>query len=164
MDSFSLLFTKPIELEYLNQRFDFNISPNHFIEWLKLEGEKVTGDYKMDVSSMCEYSCLYICMMLHDKPLIGDMRVYCGQFGFWGHWWIGYKVNGCEYFIDLTLQQFNPLAPKLAITKAMNERVSGGYSYLSDGVTMNDYIEENRAFMFYANPQTMQPPPISFLR
>jgi len=157
-DSFSLLFSTPKEIEFVDMKFDFELSTDHFIEWLKAEGEEVIGDYKIDVSSMCEYSCLYASMMLSDKELKGDMKIYYGKFGFWGHYWLGYTINGEEYFIDLTLQQFNQNAPKLAISKASNERVSGNYSSLSDGEPIKNYLERQRAFMFYTNPKTMEKP------
>ncbi|MCC6447955.1 MAG: hypothetical protein IT215_04655 [Chitinophagaceae bacterium] len=72
------------------------------------------------------------------------------------------SAAGCfieqEYFIDLTLQQFNPKAPKLSISKASNERVSGSYSSLSEGEPIKGYLERQRAFVFYTNPKTMQKP------
>ena len=157
-DSFSLLFSTPKEIEFVDVKFDFELSTDHFIEWLKAEGEEVIGDYKIDVSSMCEYSCLYASMMLSDKELKGDMKIYYGKFGFWEHYWLGYTFNGQEYFIDLTLQQFNQNSPKLAVSKASNERVSGSYSSLSDGEPIKDYLERQRAFMFYTNPKTMEKP------
>ena len=157
-DSFSLLFSKPKEIQFIDMKFDFELSPDHFIEWLKAEGEEVIGDYKIDVYSMCEYSCLYASMMLSDKQLKGDMKIYYGKFVFWEHYWLGYTFNGQEYFIDLTLQQFNENAPKLAISKAINERVSGSYSSLSEGEPIKDYLERQRAFMFYTNPKTMEKP------
>jgi hypothetical protein len=164
VSSFDLLFSKPKELNYINKDFDFEISPAKFIEWLKLEGEEVINDYKIDCSSMCEYSCLYIGMLLNNVELKGEMVVYYGKFGFWEHYWIGYKIDGEEYFIDLTLQQFVSDAPKLSITKFSNERVSGSYSSLSDGEPIKDYIERQRAFMFYSNPITMLAPVIYWNR
>jgi hypothetical protein len=158
-NSFGLLFSEPRHIDFLDLKFDFEISPDHFIEWLKKEGEDIIGDYKTDVSSMCEYSCLYIAMMLSDCKLAGDMKIYYGKFGFWEHYWIGYLYNGEEYFIDLTLQQFNPGAPKLAISKAYNRRESGSYSSLSDGEPIKDYLDRQMAFMFYTNPKTMEQPP-----
>jgi hypothetical protein len=155
MDNFGLLFAQPKQIEFLDIKFDFEISPEHFIEWLKAEGEEVIGDYKIDVTAMCEYSCLYIAMMLSEHKLKGDMKIYYGKFGFWEHYWIGYTYNDQEYFIDLTLQQFNPNAPKFAISKAINERVSGSYSSLSDGMPIKEYLEDIRAFMFYIDPRTI---------
>ncbi len=159
--SFDLLFGKPKEINFLDVSFDFKIDPIHFMEWLKLEGEDLTGEYATDCSSMCEYSCLYIAMMFHDKELKGDMKIYYGNFGFWEHYWIGYLVDGAEYFIDLTLKQFCRHAPKLSITKASNESVAGSYSYLSEGESLKDYVIRQKAFMLYANPITMEKPPIN---
>ena len=157
-DSISLLFSPPKEIEFLDIKFDFELSADHFIEWLKVEDMEVVGNYKIDVSSMCEYSCLYVFMMLSDAKLKGDMKIYYGKFGFWEHYWLGYTLDNQEYFIDLTLQQFNENAPKIAISKASNERVSGSYSYLSDGEPIQEYLERQEAFKFYTNPKTMQKP------
>lgn len=158
IDNYSLLFSKSKEIEFLDIKFDFDLSPDHFIEWLKAEGETIIDDYKIDVGSMCEYSCLYVSMMLAGKKLQGDLKIYYGKFGFWEHYWLGYIFNGEEYFIDLTLQQFNPNAPKIAISKAMNERVGGSYSSLSEGEPIKEYMERQKAFMFYTNPKTMKRP------
>jgi hypothetical protein len=156
--SFDLLFSPPKEIEFLDKKFDFEINPDHFIEWLKKEEQEVTGDYKIDVSTMCEYSCLYVGMMLHDTTLQGEMKIHYGKFGFWEHYWLGYTFEGQEYFIDLTLRQFNQNAPKLAISKAINERVAGCYSSLSEGTSIEEYIQSKRAFEFYTNPKTMEKP------
>ena len=110
-----------------NIKFDFSINPDKFIQWLKTTGEDVVGDYKMDVSSMCEYACLYVAKILKNKKLKGKLFIYCGSFGFWEHYWIGYIFNNQEYFIDLTLKQFISYAPKLAISKASKNK--NGYSY-----------------------------------
>lgn len=157
-DSFSILFSEPKEIEFLDIKFDFELSADHFIEWLKAEGEDIIGDYKVDVSSMCEYSCLYTAMMLSEVELKGDLKIYYGNFGFCGHYWLGYTFNDEMYFIDLTLQQFNPNAPKIAITKPSNARIFGNYSWLSEGEPIKDYLERQRAFMFYTNPKTMEKP------
>ena len=158
--SFDLLFQEPKELTFIDKQFDFEVSPNKFIEWLKADKIEIVGNYAIDCGSMCEYACLYIGMLLYGKKLKGEMVVYYGNFGFWEHYWIGYKVEEKEYFIDLTLCQFVKNAPKLAITNYTNERVSGCYSFLSDGEPIKDYIKRQRAFMFYTNPITMKPPPI----
>lgn len=160
MNGMDLLFGKPREISFLDIQFDFELSPEHFMKWLELDGEEVTGDYKWDCNSMCEYACLFVAMLFHDKKLKGELKIYYGKFGFWEHYWIGYLIDGQEYFIDLTLKQFIEDAPELAITKATNERVSGSYSYLSDGETLKEYIEQQRAFQFYCDPVTMTKPPI----
>jgi hypothetical protein len=157
-NSIDLLLAKPKEIKFIDMEFDFEINPDHFIEWLRMEKEELTGDYKVDVTSMCEYSCLYVAMLLQDKKLQSVPKIYYGKFGFFEHYWIGYVFNGQEYFIDLTLKQFNADAPKLAITIAMNEGVAGSYSSLSDGEPINEYIEKKEAFRFYTNPSTMIKP------
>ena len=109
---------KDIEIEYLDKKFDFKISPDKFLEWLESVGQEVTGDYGWDVASMCEYSCLYICQLLYNKKLKGELTVCLGNFGFGEHYWMQYEIDGEKYYIDLTLQQFRGEAPRLAITKA----------------------------------------------
>lgn len=157
MDGMDLLFGTPSPITFLKKKFDFRISPRRFMKWLKAEGEEVTGNYIADCGSMCEYACLYVSMLLHEKKLKGKLVIYYGKFGFWEHYWLGYTIDGEEYFIDLTLKQFISNAPKLAVTKAVNERVAGSYSYLSEGTPIAEYIEEKEAFRFYINPHTMKP-------
>lgn len=161
-DNFDLFFGKPKKLNFLSKKFDFELDPYHFMKWLSIETEeKLTGNYIYDCSSMCEYSCLYSAMMLYDKNLKGELKIYYGRFGGWEHYWLGYKINEIEYFIDLTLKQFIKDAPMLAITLSENNEVPGGYSYLSDGYTIDEYIQEKRAFDFYTNPKTFEPPKIN---
>ena len=161
MNSFDLLFSEPEKVEYLNKKFDFDIDPDKFMEWLSHEEEDdLTGDYRYDCSSMCEYSCLYISMLLYHKELKGDMRIYSGYFGFWEHYWIGYVIDGVEYFIDLTLKQFISDAPKLAISKRSNTKK--GYSFYENIIPtpIKKYVESKKAFDFHYNPVTMEEPPI----
>lgn len=160
MDNAQLLFGEPKEMVFINPKLDFELSPEHFIKWLELEGMDITGDYGFDVCSMCEYACLYIGMMFYKKKLKGELKIYYGKLGFWEHYWVGYFVNGKEYFIDLTLKQFIKDAPELSISEARNERVPGQYSYLSEGTPLSEYVEGQRAFEFYHNPITMQEPPL----
>ena len=155
----------PTDMEYINPDFDLGLDPDHFIAWLSAEAEKdkymeaPTGDYKTDVASMCEYSCLYVAMKLILDNFEGDMKILCGKFGFWEHYWLQYTYKGEKYFIDLTLQQFIPTAPKLAITKAKD--VKNGYTdfecdYVDYSQTIEDYCKEKRAFMFYTLPQSVK--------
>ena len=122
-----------------NIKFDFSINPKKFIAWLKEIGEDVIGDYKIDVVSMCEFSCLYIAKVLKDKKLKGKLVIHYGSFGFWEHYWIGYIFNNQEYFIDLTLKQFMLNAPCLAISKASKNK--HGYSYEDDGEDLYEHFE-----------------------
>jgi len=156
-----LLFGKPIDKEYLDVEFDFTLDPDHFMSWLALQDdiEKQTGNYQVDCCSMCEYSILYISMLLHDRELAGELEIMYGNFGFWEHYWVRYNYKGEQYYIDLTLQQFDPTAPRLAISKATNNKVAGEYNhYVVDGELMVDYIERQRAFMFYPDPKDLKKP------
>jgi hypothetical protein len=148
----SLLFTPFKKVKFIDKNFDLIIDPKHFLKWLEAEGEDVVNDdYKQSVSSMCEYSCLYLAMLFHDKELKGTLRIYNGNFGFWSHFWMGYTFEGVEYFIDLTLMQFVDSAPKLAISLADNDRT--GYCYEEEYIQdIYQYVQEKRAFQFYKNP------------
>lgn len=158
MDNMELLFGKPKELTFIRRRFDFTITPESFIKWLKVEDEDITGNYAYDVTSMCEYACLYVSMLFYKYKLKGEMKIYYGKFGFFEHYWVGYLIDGKEYFLDLTLKQFVKDAPELAIINAHNERIAGMYSYLSEGEPINEYVERQRAFEFYAHPVTLKRP------
>lgn len=151
-----LLFGKPFEgLEFVDLELDFEIDPDHFMRWLEMENdEENTGDYAMDCASMCEYSCLFICMLLNGKKLQGKLEMVCGQFGFWEHYWMQYTLAGEVYFIDLTLKQFKLEAPKLSIVKAINKRVSGCYNFWDDipHTKPKDYLREKNAFVYYNDP------------
>jgi len=153
--SFDLLFAPHKKIDYIKKDFDFKINPSHFLRWLKAEGEEVIrGNYKLSVSSMCEYSCLYIAMMLSDKQLQSRPKIYSGNFGFFDHYWIGYVFDGQEYFIDLTLMQFVDDAPKLAISLPINEKT--GYRYDEEfAKPIDEYLMEKRAFQFYIDPRTI---------
>ena len=158
--SFDLLFGKPEEIEFLEKEFDFKLDPGHFIEWLAKEGEDITGEYARDVSSMCEFSCLYTAMMLKDRKLKGELRIHYGSFGFFEHYWMGYTYEGREYFIDLTLQQFCKSAPKLAVSLASNKKAAGSYhSHDARGQGIKEYLKRNKAFRRHTNPFTMVTPP-----
>ena len=157
-----MLFGTPNEKEYLDVEFDFTLDPDHFMKWLGECDELVddlTGDYKYDCGSMCEYAILYISMLLHDKELEGELEIMYGNVGFWEHYWMRYKFRGESYHIDLTMMQFDPEAPKLAISKAVNNKVSGEYNHIDDdGELMVDYIERQRAYMFYPDPVNLKKP------
>lgn len=152
----SLLFSAFKKVDFLDKDFDFKIDPEHFIKWLEAEGEEVNkDDYRLSVSSMCEYSCLYLAMLFHDKNLKGTLRIYNGNFGFWSHFWMGYTYEGVEYFIDLTLAQFVESAPKLSISVADNDEK--GYCYDEEYIKyINQYLKEKKAFDYYKNPNEIK--------
>jgi len=149
----------PTDMEYLEPDLPFDIDADHFIEWLQAEDLGEGDTYQEQVSSMCEYSCLYIAMKLILDGFKGDMKIHCGKFGFWEHYWLEYNHNGEKLFIDLTLQQFIPTAPRLAITKAHENRT--GYTghieeYVDYSQSIEEYCKEKRAFMFYKLPQSIK--------
>jgi len=93
-------------------------------------------------------------MILFNMKLQSTPTIYFGNFGFWEHFWIGYFWKGQEYFIDLTLVQFLKTAPKLAVSKAINEL--DGYSHNYPPESIFDYIKRKRAFEHYINPKSIQ--------
>ena len=162
--SFNKLFMPPKEVEFTSPKLDFTLDPDHFVRWLCEEHgsdphsdfDYVEGDYRHNVGNECEFSCLYIAMLLHGKELDSEPVIYCGNFGFWEHYWIGYTYKGIEYFIDLTLMQFLENAPKLAISFPVN--ADDGYNWLKDiePQPISEYLEEKRAFQFYKNPKEVK--------
>lgn len=136
----------------VNPKFYFKIKPNHFMKWLKSEGMEVTGNYKEDCSSMCEYACLYISMLLYDKQLEGELKVVCGNYGWWEHYWMKYTVNGVTYFIDLTLKQFISEAPKLSISFEVEDEKGYTSKFDPTGQDYKKYVDEKMGFEFYNNP------------
>jgi len=150
-----LLLGEPFKREYLDVEFDFTLDPDHFMSWLAVQDdiEENTGNYQHDCSSMCEYAILYISMLLHDKELEGELEIMYGNVGFWEHYWMRYIYQGEAYHVDLTLMQFDPEAPKLAISRAVNNKIAGEYNHYGyDGELMVDYIDRQRAFLFYPDP------------
>ena len=157
--SFDLLFTEPNEITYENVEFDFKLDPDHFIRWLNEEHvdyEYKEGDYAFNVGNECEFSCLYISMLLYGKELESEPIIYSGNFGFWDHFWIGYNWKGQEYFIDLTLKQFVPTSPKLAISKSINEETTYKWYEDIEMETISEYVERQHAFDFYVDPRLVK--------
>jgi len=162
--SFDLLFTEHKEITYEDVEFDFKLDPDHFVRWLREEHgndpnscyEYREGDYAFNIGSECEFSCLYASMMLHGKELESEPIIYSGNFGFWEHYWIGYIWKGQEYFVDLTLQQFVPTSPKLAISKSINEETTYRWYEDIEMETISDYVERQRAFKFYLDPKLVK--------
>ena len=141
------------ELKFIQPEIDIELDPEHFLNWLKKENSEDfedDKDYSFNVASMCEYSCLYVAMMLHKKQLKGDLKIMCGNFGFWEHYWLKYTLNGVSYYLDLTLQQFIREAPKFSITIANEDPT--GYNTVCDGESIKDYINGKMGFEFYVNP------------
>jgi hypothetical protein len=158
---FDKLFQPTKKLEYLDNNLDLEISTSKFIEWLTLENDYMTGVYKEDVSSMCEYSCLYLSMLFFYEKLDGELKIYTGNYGFWEHFWMGYDYKGTTYFIDLTLVQFEDDAPRLSITKLDENNKNGSYEWDDEHIIdIKEYVESKGAFGFYTNPHTMKKPKV----
>ena len=149
----SLLFEPFPKYDFIKPDLDLDINPDFFLKWLELEDQEVCESYKLSVSSMCEYSCLYLAMKFRLADLKGELRLVSGNFGFWEHWWVEYKVEDKTYIIDLTLQQFVDDAPRLAISEAKYSKegymkdLHCDYSY-----SVEEYCNEKGAFKFYKHP------------
>lgn len=148
-------------MDFITPHLDFELNPNKFLEWLRLEFpndmEDQNEEYGRLMSGMCEHSCLYIGMLLYSRKLKGQLKLYSGNYCGFPHYWIGYEIDSDEYFIDLTLTQFIHDAPKVAIIKKTDKE---GYCWYANGSSLKNWVNKERGFMFYVNPHTMQPPPI----
>lgn len=160
VSQFDRLFKPFYKPEFINLDLGFEIDTNEFLEWLRVENPDFNelGTYKDNVASMCEFSCLFLAMKFCKSPISDRFSIVCGDFGFWEHYWVEYKYNDKVYIIDLTLQQFVPDAPELAISeRKYNEQ---GYrvhfEYIDDGVSFMDYCIDKKAFMFYNIPQMIR--------
>lgn len=115
-------------INYIDINLPFNINPNQFIEWLKtMDNEPLTGNYNIDVTRMCKFACYYI--LLEAKKYNFNLKrlKHCsGYYGIANHDWM---LLDNKYIIDLTLQQFEINAPKLAIIDIQNEQ--GKYKAIS---------------------------------
>jgi hypothetical protein len=135
------------KLELVNPKLDFKLNPSKFADWLVLAGECSSEErkesYSNIVQSMCEYSCLYIVSVLEKKKLKGKLKICYGEFGCYEHYWMSYKLEGVEYFIDLTLAQFSPKAKRLAITKASDAVHPTTYNEF-EYISINDYMKYRR--------------------
>lgn len=146
MSSFfdSYFSTEVVRPKQVISQLDFTIDSKDFIEWLKKTGEDVFGDtYSKVVSSMCEYSCLYIAKILEGVKLKGELKFCLGDYSCWEHYWASYTLNGVEYFVDLTLAQFDPQAPEFSIVLSSNsvhKTAYNNYVYIS----FNEFIDARR--------------------
>ena len=140
--------------EFIEPKLDFKIDTELFLGWLSFEDKyyEEENSYAKKVSSMCEYSCLFVAMFLYKKKLKGDLRIIYGKYGFWEHYWLKYTLNGKAYYLDLTLQQFIPESPKFAISQAKQNAYGYNSNYENEGETIKDYVERKRAFQFYEDP------------
>jgi len=140
--------------EFVEPELDIKIDPDHFIDWLKKEDKdfEESKSYAYNVSSMCEYSCLYIAMLFHDKKLKGDLRIVYGKYGWWEHYWMKYTLDGVAYYLDLTLQQFVETAPKFSISLAKQNTHGYNSNYEEEAKTIEEYVNNKMGFEFYVNP------------
>ena len=157
--SFDRLFTPPPQHDYITPDLGLDINPDNFVKWLMLEHDEISpkDTYAQAVSSMCEFSCLYLAMLFRLSPQEKNFKIVCGNYGFWEHYWMEYTHNGKVYILDLTLKQFQPEAPKLAILERKYQ--DNGYRVCSEvdyGQTVKGYCDEKRAFMFYPYPKQVE--------
>lgn len=124
-----MAFYEPESLDIINY-----LSIRKFLAYLITNREATKADpYHRAVSSMCEYWVWWAYHKLKNKKHSGWIDYISGYFGFWEHHWIRYKYNGESYFVDMTLAQFNPIYPKIAVTKEIEARLvkNKGLSLLS---------------------------------
>lgn len=157
--SFDRLFTAPPKHDFITPDLGLDINPDKFIKWLEIEHPDLVHaeNYAQAVGSMCEYSCLYLAMLFRLTPEEKKFKLIPGNYGFWEHYWMEYTHEGKTYIIDLTLQQFQKDAPKLAIIERKYEE--NGYRVCEEvdyGQTIKGYCEEKRAFMFYSHPKVVE--------
>lgn len=143
MSTFDTMFTTTsfVEHLYYEKKLPFEINPTDFIEWLSSIGEEIYEDnYGMSVTSMCEYSCLWITKLAYNIAFDPSrLKVCYGSYGFGEHYWI---MLDDEYFIDLTLMQFRRDSPELAITKKEEALGDTAYSKNFSTSTYIEYIEQ----------------------
>ncbi len=158
MNNFFKTFNK---VDFIEKEFDFKVSPDNFIEWLKVEEEYIDfkQPYNNIVGDMCEYSCLYISMLLNDEKLKGKLFVCNGNFKSWGHFWMLYIYEGKEYILDLTLQQFLSDSPKLAVSISKHDELAYNQEFM-EKIPFKEYLEDREAFKFYHNPHDLKTKPI----
>ena len=143
------------ELDFLDLDLGLEINTTNFIKWLEVENEEICEleTYQDKVGNMCEFGCLYLAMKYRLKPEENNFKLVWGKYGFWEHYWMEYTQNGKVYILDLTLKQFVPDAPELAITERKYQ--PDGYNVcnvVDYGVTLKEYCDDKKAFMFYSHP------------
>lgn len=134
-------------LSLLATKFDFSISPNKFINWLvkakECDESEKDNPYHIIASNMCEYSCLYIAGLLEKKKLKGELKICYGEFSCWEHYWMSYTYKGVEYFVDLTLAQFVPMADRLSITRADEAQHATAYNNF-EYISIEEFLKYRR--------------------
>jgi len=137
-----------------SKTFDFaEPQPSHFMDWIRMADDDnivLNNNYEEDCKDLCEYSCLFMSMLLCRESLEGEMYIVRGKFDCYGHYWMVYELDGKEYYLDLTLLQFYKGAPKLAITLAKDDLHF--YNKIEMKLPIMDYVQKNMAFSCHADP------------
>jgi hypothetical protein len=157
--AFDLLTSKPEKLEFLDIDLGFQLDPRHLLRWLEAahtedeyDSFEITGIYSQDVACECEFSCLYMALLLDDMTFEKEPVIYDGSFGFWDHFWTAFFIDGKEYFVDMTLAQFMPEAPKVAITEARKYEKAYRWHDEIFPKTFSHYLEYVHAYDRFPEP------------
>lgn len=120
---------------------------NLFIKWLKSEWRYISWKYKDDVNWECEHFCLFFWMLKYNE-LNEDSKLV--QFKQWSFWWEHFCIFHDWEYIDLTMCQFWEEFPEEYISNNMPESFREIWRY-----SLKDYIEWQRAFLLYKNPNNL---------
>lgn len=112
----------------------FEVDTEQFIEWLKqVDDGEITGQYEIDVTTMCHFGALYLSKQAAFANVPAErFKICAGTYDWFEHVWC---MLDDTYFVDLTLKQFIPEAPKLAITH--KEKAVGPGAYSADYFVYN---------------------------
>ena len=138
---FDRMFLPPIKHKFYPTPKELRfIKPKNFVKWLNKIGEEIDhDDYCYSVTSMCEYSCLYICQKaLKNNFDPTRLKICYGNYGWGEHYWM---MLDDEWFVDLTLAQFIPDAPRLAITSRQEAVGMSAYHAYDENFYAQSYTE-----------------------
>jgi len=91
------------------------LDPKKFISDMVMCGEieLPTGDYGKDCSFLCHTSVAWMLLQIEKTPYFNAVKVCRGWCAGWEHSWLKFG----EYYLDITLTQFEKEAPPLAIVR-----------------------------------------------
>ena len=116
-----------------------------FIQWLKLEWRDINCDYRYLVNWECEHFCLFYWMLNYENLQEAKIIIW-KQWNLWEHFYIKDKWK----YIDLTIWQFWDKYPEIYIWDKLLEWITELEIY-----PLKQYIDKQRAFIFYKDPNTI---------
>lgn len=101
------------------------LNPSLFLQEMKEWGtlEEICDDYSSNVYNLCMNSVAWIIKQLLHSFYIYDLTVVEGEFRGKHHCWI--EIGDC--YLDLTISQFIPEAPKFAVISIEDAKTIGYY-------------------------------------